>query len=295
MLYAPPRVRCRRIEDADIEGVVNLLARGFQYPDRFWHRAFQRLRQRAMPEGYPRYGYLLESGGRAVGAIPMIFSSTGEDGMVRVRCNVSSWFVEPDFRSQAALLATHAIRDRTVTYIVITPMPHVLSILEAQGYERYSEGRFITAPALVVRQGDEGGGRRRGRVETFRSNRHSGNQLPPEEVELLRTHQALGCISLVCTAGDRTFPIIIARHRKSNVAPFATLAYSRDQADFTRVAGPLGRYLAFRGIPLALLDANGPIAGLPGRFYANHPNYFKGPDRPRLGDLAYSKRVFFGV
>ena len=288
MPHAPPRVRCRRIEDADIGGVVNLLTRGFPYSAAFWQRAFRRLGQRAMPEGYPRYGYLLESGGRAVGAIPMIFSTAISDGKPSVRCNVSSWYVEPDFRSQAVLLATHAIRDRSVTYIVITPMPHVLPILEAQGYERYSEGRFVAVPALSLRRGS-------GRIEAFRLDRHAGGQLPPYEVDLLQTHQALGCISLVCTAGDRTFPIVMATHRKSRVAPFATLVYCRDQADFVQFAGPLGRYLAVRGFAPVLLDCNGPIPGLVGRYSADHPNYFKGPVRPRLGDLAYSKRVFFGV
>jgi hypothetical protein len=76
---------------------------------------------------------------------------------------------------------------------------------------------------------------------------------------------------------------------------YAYLAYCRDLEDFVRFAGPLGRFLAWRGFPLVVLDSNGPIRGLVGTYSAAYPKYFKGPDQPRLGDLAYSERVVCGV
>jgi hypothetical protein len=44
-----------------------------------------------------------------------------------------------------------------------------------------------------------------------------------------------------------------------------------------------------------ILDANGPIPGLYGKYRANMPRYFRGPDRPRLGDLAYTEAALFDV
>ena len=75
--------------------------------------------------------------------------------------------------------------------------------------------------------------------------------------------------------------------------PFARLVYCRDVEDFVRFAGPLGRYLVRRGFPLVVLDANGPVPGLIGKYSNDFPKYFKGPDKPRLGDMAYSTRVIF--
>ena len=75
-----PRIRCRRIEDADLAAVVDLLTRGFS-PRRtraFWHDVMERLRNRTSPAELPRYGYLLESGGRLVGAILQIFATIRE-------------------------------------------------------------------------------------------------------------------------------------------------------------------------------------------------------------------------
>jgi hypothetical protein len=58
----------------------------------------------------------------------------------------------------------------------------------------------------------------------------------------------------------------------------------------------MGRFLAMRGRPLVVIDANGPIPGLVGKYLdARQPKYFKGPDRPRLGDLVYSETAMFGI
>ena len=60
-------------------------------------------------------------------------------------------------------------------------------------------------------------------------------------------------------------------------------------------AGPLGRYLLRHGLAVVMVDANGPLEGLPGRYFPGRlPNYFRGPEAPRLGDLAYSEAVLFG-
>jgi hypothetical protein len=45
-----------------------------------------------------------------------------------------------------------------------------------------------------------------------------------------------------------------------------------------------------------LIDSNGPISGLVGKYLKNYmPKYFKGPVAPHLGDLAYTEVAMFGV
>jgi hypothetical protein len=74
------------------------------------------------------------------------------------------------------------------------------------------------------------------------------------------------------------------------------MVYCRDVDRFVVYAGPIGRYLAARGRPLVMLDANGPIIGLVGKYFDGRmPRYFRGPNRPRLGDLAYTETAMFGV
>jgi hypothetical protein len=71
------------------------------------------------------------------------------------------------------------------------------------------------------------------------------------------------------------------------------LIYCRQLDDFVQFAGPLGRFLLGRGFPLVVLDTNGPVPGLIGKFSSKWPKYFKGADQPKLEDSAYSARVIF--
>ena len=80
------------------------------------------------------------------------------------------------------------------------------------------------------------------------------------------------------------------------VIPCVQMIYCRDIAEFVRFAGPIGRFLALRGWPFVILDANGPVPGLVGTFFRDRPRkYFKGPQCPRLGDLAYTECALWGV
>src|SRR5581483_5345863 len=100
----PPKVRCRQIQDEDLSAVASLLTQGFPARTRkYWTTGLEALRRRASPEGCPRYGYLLDADGSVVGALILIFS---ERPGRRIRCNVSSWFVAPDYRAYAAALVS---------------------------------------------------------------------------------------------------------------------------------------------------------------------------------------------
>ena len=284
----PSDVRCRQIAESDLDGITDLLVRGFPYSRTSWASAFERLSRHTPPPGFPRYGYLLQSGGKPVGVILMIFSSIITNGEAKIRCSVSNWYVEPAFRSYAALLSSYALKRRHVTYFVITPAPHVLAILEAQGYSRYCSGRFAAVPALSAPSGGV-------RIEVVRPGLQPDEGLSAHEAELLLTHASYGCISVVCHKGGQSYPFVFATRRKYRVVPFASLIYCRELEDVIQFAGNLGRFLARRGFPLLTIDSNDAIDGLVGKYSDNYPKYYKGLDQPRIGDLAYSKRVFFGI
>jgi hypothetical protein len=288
--YQRPRTVCREIETADLADVINLLTNGFHHLHRtrgFWMRSLERLSAHPSPAGFPRYGYVLEVNGSAVGVILLIFSSVVIGGERKVRCNISSWYVEPAFRGYAAILVSHALKHKHVTYFNITPAPATVPILEAQGYARYCTGRVLSVPALS-------GWFRGVSVNSATSEARSLIDLPSAEIELLLSHAQYGCRSLICRSENRAHPFVFATGRRLGLIRYAYLVYCRDLDDFVRFAGPLGRFLLLRGYPLVAVDSNGPIRGLVGKYSAAFPKYFKGPDQPRLGDLAYSERAIFG-
>jgi hypothetical protein len=288
----PQTMLCREILAPDLDGVIALLTRGF-HPERkqaHWTDVIGKLSVHPMPPGLPKYGYLLESDGEAVGVLLLIFSSVVVDGEARTRCNVSSWYVEPVFRSYAALLSLRATKHKHVTYLNITPGRHTWPMLQAQGYQRFSNGMFFAVPALCRSLFSAP-------VKAVSSDICPGQDLQPCEVELLLSHAGYGCLSLTCETRGSRHPFVFGRRSKfgSRSMPFAHLIYCRNLEEFVRFSGPLGRFLARQGIPLIAIASNGPLKALTGKYVDEQPQFFKGPERPCLGDIAYSERAMFGI
>jgi hypothetical protein len=283
-------VVCTEIEIRDFEGVIALLTRGFSDGrDRaFWTVAMERLLHHDTPAGYPRFGYVLKSGDKVVGAILTIFARVPSDTSGHViRCNVSSWYVDEAYRIFGTMLVARALRHREATYINVTPAPHTWPILTAQGYHKYCEGRLLAFPLLSRR-------RTQARIVDFEPG-EGVERLAPGEAELLAAHAQYGCISLVAHAGGEVFPFVFAPRRKFGVVPLLFLIYCRSMDEFVRLSPSLGRHLIRRGYPSIVVDADGPVANLPGFYWGGFPKYSRGPNKPRMGDISYSERAIFGV
>jgi hypothetical protein len=291
MTCAPPLVRCREISAADEDAVVSLLVRIFRGHDReFWIRALQRIKAYGVVPGYPQCGYLLERNGSVVGVLLLIFRSMIVDDEIRVSCNVSSWCVEPDARSYASMLVSKAFKLKDVTFLNVSPSPHTLPILAAHGYRRYASGLFVSFPEFLKPFAG-------GRVVRAGAEACSNPDITAEEVKILQSHQAMGCVVVVCHIDGRRIPFVFLKRHYRHVIPYAHLVYSRSVEDFVRAAGLIGRFLLLHhGLSFTVICSNGPIGGLPGRYFDNtRPKYFKGPHEPRLGDLAYTELVLLGL
>ena len=285
-------VRCREIAENDIEAIADLLTRGFPGRTRdYWMRGLFRQGERPVPEGYPRYGYLLEKDDGPVGVLLLLYTRRLEDGEATIRCNVSSWYVDPSFRIYATLLTSMAQRNKQVTYINISPAAPTWPILEAQGYKRYCNGQFFSVPVLSrTRPGMT--------IETITSETRSIAGLPQADLELLATHAQYDCLAFVCHTGDGPLPFVMTPKRIRSgrfPLPALQLVYCREIADYVRCAGAIGSFLIRRGRPFVILDANAPIAGLAGIYTeARGRKYFKGPHPPQLTDLTETELVLYG-
>lgn len=286
------RVRRREIRDPDLEAVACLLARGFPRRDvGYWRMGLHRMADRPVPPtGCPRYGYLLETEAGPVGAVLLLCSETVENGEARIRCNASSWYTEPAYRMHAPLLIAAALKRRDVTYINVSPAPHTWPTVEAQGFRAYASGQAIVCPMLAAA---------REPADVHAIGPDDGAACAPADAALLTDHAALGCTSLVVEAADGAYPFVFLPFRIRSgrfPLPLMQLIYCRDPADFGRFAAPLGRALLRRGFPGVVLDADMPLGGLVAvRRFGQSRKYFRGPHRPRIGDLAYTERVIFGA
>jgi hypothetical protein len=279
-------MRCREITPADLEGVLALLQDGFPERSREWLAGkLARIAMHATPPGYPKYGFLLEVDGTFVGVLLVVFSLMIVNGETRIRANLSSWYVEPRFRSFAVMLTSRATAYPDVTYVNVTPSRHTWPILDAQGYKRFCTGQFVAVAALSKRSFGA-------RVRAVSGVVSANGELSPSEVALLTAHARFGCLAVTVERAGCSHPFVFARTRIPwNTArwPAARLVYCRTTESFVQFAGPLGRFLTMRGMPVVVTDANGPIRGLVGKFVEWGPKFFLGPHPPHLGDLAYTE------
>ena len=279
-------LRLRSIVEADLPAIAELLTRGFSIRSQaYWLRSLERLAKRSRPEAYPTFGFCLDNGGVPVGVILLLYSEVSSAAGPIIRCNVSSWYVEPEFRSFGSLLITSTTRDKNVTYFNITPAPHTWSTVEAQGFSLYCRGQIYGALALSPAIP-------RAKIELFSETAGSG--LSPFELDLLRQHASFGCLSIIVRDEARCHPFVFQKHRVKNLVPVYRLIYCRDTKDLQHYAGNIGRFLARRGGLLVRFDANGPVSGIVGWYSEKHGRkYAKGANPPRLGDLAFTEFALF--
>jgi len=284
----PISVRPRQINEADIPEVVNLLTRGYEHERSrgFWESILAGLGRRPVPPGFPRYGYVIESDGSLVGVLLMIFSTLWKDETASIRCNGSSLYIDLPFRIYAPLLTSRQFRDKCVTVLNVTAAQYTYKMVEASGFAKYSNGVFIAVPIFSRMPQDT--------VRIIDAHDEPDAPFNRHDRELLLEHADFGCTSLWCVTNEKAYPFVF-RSRWFKHLPCAQLIYTSGVEDFVRFARPIGLYLARKPQLLVILDANGPIPGLFGKYLEKWPRYFRGPNRPQTGDLAYTEIALFGI
>jgi hypothetical protein len=226
-----------------------------------------------------------------VGVLLLLYSTRGKNDETAVYCNLSSWYVDPQFRNYAPMLTSIAQRLKDVTYFNISPGRWTWPIIEAQGFRAYCRGLFFSLPFLSRPLADTS-------IQVISANTANVEGLADDEAEILRRHAAYGAVSLVCRTALRASPFVLipARIRRGwIVLPAMQLIHCRDLTDYVACAGAIGRFLLARGKMSVIVDANGPIDGLRGVYTEKRGRkYFKGPHQPSLGDLSDTELVVYG-
>jgi hypothetical protein len=298
--------RCRQITPDDLDAVINLLEKGFWRLSRdYWVGVIHELTTHATPEGYPKYGNLLENDGKVVGVLLLIFTKRVINGETSIWCCGSSFYIEPAFRAYAPFMIKRSHRYKGVTYLELTTLPSRLPTIERDGYRRIAKAAYMSLPILcrptpgvcvhkvtksdqpvpddavwfAIRQGAKWTGRLLA--------------LEPSELQLLTTHARYkGCVAVVCEHDGMAHPFVFVLRRRRGL-PFAYLIYRREHTEYAQFAGALGRFFAKRGIFMVALDVNDRIA-VPGWFTNLRARWWNGPEHPPVGDLAYTEIPMFG-
>jgi hypothetical protein len=271
-----PRAQCRQILRSDLGTLASILETGFPgHAPGYWENGLARIAARPIIADMPHIGYTLEACSGLVGVIFTISSRRGQ----QVICNLSSWYVEQDYRrGHAKSLPIMATSAEGAIYLNTSPANHTRKTMSSLGWIQYNFGRSVAFPVLTIGAG--------------KVSENSPASLP--ERTLLEDHRALGCISVVCVKGGTVSPFVFRPRRVTRLKlPIMELIYCRDTSEFERCGAALGRYFLARGSLGFILD--GKVKHMPS-IYAEEkePRLYKGPHPPKLNDLAYTEKVIFG-
>jgi hypothetical protein len=135
------RLSTRQITEADFSSIATLLSRGFPKRKRkFWLAALEQLRSRSSPAGLPRYGYVFEADDLKVGVVLTVCSTSRLNDRMSTRCNLSSWYVEPKYRSYAAMFRSLVIADGDLTYLNISARPNTGRLSKRKAFRATATG-----------------------------------------------------------------------------------------------------------------------------------------------------------
>ena len=282
-------ISCRAITVSDLPAITDLLLEGFSSRSRiYWETGLRHLAGYAPPEGKPRFGYMLEAEGIPVGVILLIFSNVLGLETPAIRCNVSSWYVRPEFSAYAPLLSLRATKNDAMNYIDVWPATNTLGIIEAQGFSKAGSGYFVGVPTS---------GRERSDVTILsrRAQWERSKFISPDEMRLLADHERFGCICFWCETKTTGRPFVFRKRWFKIGLSCAMLIYSRSLEDFELYAGRWA-FSTRRWLPVMLVGSDRAVRGMLGRSFPEKlPLYYKGVHRARGSDLSYTDAAIFGI
>ena len=157
-----PKVRCRTIEETDLDTAIGLLRIGFaDRSEDYWREGLARHRAQPLPNDVPRYGYLIEKDGDAVGVLagfPVEIAPTAQ--ALWMRGASLTMLHQPTPRTDLAVWAEDTMNViamiEAAAVIVSEPFLVAIPVLEEKGIKVLTIGDLLEAePIDPVETGED--------------------------------------------------------------------------------------------------------------------------------------------
>lgn len=171
--------------------------------------AWQRLFDYEWFDEKPNLGFILAHGDEIVGFLGTVYARRQIGSTRNVVCNLTSWYVRPDYRGWGTALLAAATRDDGISYTALTPGPLSRQVFMALGFQRLDEHRIVM-PLLLDAETlhkprpvilfDPGAVRR---------------SLNEQQQRTYDDHAPYDCLQLVLIAGSERVYIVVKRRTMS--------------------------------------------------------------------------------
>jgi len=214
----------RPVTPADIEPLCRFLHQAFtRVPLPAWRPLFDY----PWLDDKPDLGHLLTVGNEIVGFLGAIYASRKIRGKAGVVCNLTSWYVRPQYRGRGVELLDAAIRKEHVTFTALTPAPAVIPMLEAMGFARLNTRKIELPPLLHVDTL-----RARGVLISFDPERVR-RSLDDEQRLIFDDHARYDCLLLSATVGSEHAFLVVKRRAGGKIA-YSEILYCSNPALLAR-------------------------------------------------------------
>ena len=209
-------LQVRAAGSEDVDSICLLLHEGFG-TDPVAPEQWRSLFNYKWLEEKPNLGFVLTDGDAIVGFLGTIYATRRIDDKSLLVCNLTSWYVRPEYKGWGLLLMEAAVRDARIGYTALSPAPVTREILKLMGFQAIDAGTVLFAPFLHINTL-----RRPAPTITFDLERIAG-LLNDAERQILHDHLPYDCLHAVISDGGETC-YVIAKRRRRRLHRFAPIA-----------------------------------------------------------------------
>jgi hypothetical protein len=278
----------REISFEALDTTLPILSRGFPGMRRGgWSAAIDRLRRFGVSGPKTRAGYVLEQKGRDVGVILTIPSSRPDDP-ARPIVNLSSWYVDPEYRWRAPHMLQSVTASDTTLYTDLTATPSVRTMIERFGFRGWTEGTLVfVLPQFAL------GFAKGSQMMPLRD--LPSNAFSEPMHRMLEQHAALDCVVGGLWDGEALHPVVFSRKNYRGIRA-ARLIFADDRATLFAHLPAISRFLLREKFLLLAVNADY-RERIAGSIFTHRsaPAFYKGAQAPAPCDLAFSEFVFLQI
>lgn len=204
----------------------------------------------------PDLGFVLADGDEIHGFLGTVYAERRSGTRTSLVCNLTSWYVRPEYRGWGTALLAAAIQDEATTYTSFTPGPLSRQVFKTLRFTRLDQSKIFMLPLLHA---DTLGGPRP--VLSFDPD-SVRSLLDDAQRRIFDDHAPYDCLQLVVSAGSERAYIVVKR-RAISLARLHRLVPAAAKLPYSEVlycSAPrlLGRHL--ERVKLAILRRQGTLA-----------------------------------
>lgn len=141
------KAHIRPVHERDINSII-LLLHGY-HDSRLSLEEWRRLFEHPRPvKNQPNLGFVLESSDQLVGFVGAIYSERLVEGRVERFCNLSSWYVRPEFRSYSIALLMAVLKQPGYTFTDLSSNQAYIPMKNRCGFRQLESYKLLCGPWL---------------------------------------------------------------------------------------------------------------------------------------------------